>query len=412
MGVKVEFNGVIYTLIYNKQSGYYEIELQAPEKGGIYELDVNYTDILGEIYNEVSRLQVLTKIKDKVITDKVIAYFLDFFTFEIKDVVELQDYELNIDEETNAKSTITVMQKPNAGDRDFIFINENDEITYMGIIESPINESFESKYVITSKYITNLFDRKILINNESLISTIGIEDFIKYTIENEFTNSSDSLLNIKYLDVEVLTHTKIQKSIDNENGIYNFHTYMTNCSQNYNIAYIFKVVNGRLKITIEKQEQDIVLIDATLSDITNYTEVFETKVTAKVTVKTGTNKFDYFLLSDRTTTTDKTNSNRVIGEIEAVYTEKDEDSHQTAIDVFKGNRYEHLIQFDVNSDSKVFIVKKWYIGTPAQIKTKNNVLLDTYISAISKIKGGKFWNVKTGNIRIDFIDKLLKERNG
>ena len=122
-----------------------------------------------------------------------IAYFLDKNTFEIVDVVQLSDYEINLDEETNAKTTMTVLKKINASDKDFVFIKENGKIIYIGIIEAPTNENGEVKYDINATYVTNLFDRKIILKNEELISNTGIEDFIAYTIEKEFTDSEDNL---------------------------------------------------------------------------------------------------------------------------------------------------------------------------------------------------------------------------
>ena len=410
MKVSIEFNENNYDLKHNSDNNYFELELKAPSTGGIYTIDISAINIFGQSIKVRKKIQILAIKEEKVQNNRGIAYFLDRFNFEIKDVVDIQDYEINIDEETNSNSTLIVMKKLNAGDEDFVFINENNEIKYLGIINAPINENGENKYTIIAKYITNLFDRDILVNNEQLISTTGIEDFIKYTIENEFTNSNDNLLNMKYLDVEVLTHTKINKSIDNvNNGIYNFHTYITNCSQNYNIVYKFRIEQGRLKMTILKQEEEIKLVDTTVTDIANYTEVFETNVVAKVIVKTNANIFNYFLLSDRTITTDINNQNRAIGSIKTVYTEKDEDAKQTAQNEFKSNSYEHLVQFDINKDTKIFDIKNWKVGTPIKIRTKNNIVVESYISAISMKKGSKFYSIKTGNIRINFIDKIKKE---
>ena len=410
MKVSIEFNENNYDLKHNSDNNYFELELKAPSTGGIYTIDISAINIFGQSIKVRKKIQILAIKEEKVQNNRGIAYFLDRFNFEIKDVVDIQDYEINIDEETNSNSTLIVMKKLNAGDKDFVFINENNEIKYLGIINAPINENGENKYTIIAKYITNLFDRDILVNNEQLISTTGIEDFIKYTIENEFTNSNDNLLNMKYLDVEVLTHTKINKSIDNvNNGIYNFHTYITNCSQNYNIVYKFRIEQGRLKMTILKQEEEIKLVDTTVTDIANYTEVFETNVVAKVIVKTNANIFNYFLLSDRTITTDINNQNRAIGSIKTVYTEKDEDAKQTAQNEFKSNSYEHLVQFDINKDTKIFDIKNWKVGTPIKIRTKNNIVVESYISAISMKKGSKFYSIKTGNIRINFIDKIKKE---
>ena len=345
------------------------------------------------------------------------AYFLSSETFEIKDFVEIQDYEINIDEETNAKSDFAILQKPNAKDGDFIFVKEDEKMIYQGIIDSPTNNG-GVKWEFTAKYITNLFDRKILVQNASLIASDGIEDFIAYTIENEFTNSTDTLLNLDYLDVEIETHTKKQFSISAENGIYNFHTFINNMTQKYNIVYEFDISNedyegNRLKMTI-KSIEDVTedLIDCNFSDITDYDETYQTKVLAKVSVKSSDDSvYTLYLLNDRTTTTDASNPNRAIGDIDFLYEENSEDARQTALNAFKSNSYEHLIQFRVNSNSQIFDVKNWVIGKKVKIKNKTNEVIDSYISAISKKIDNPFWEFKTGNIRIDFIDKLKQERS-
>ena len=238
---------------------------------------------------------------------ETIAYFLDKNTFEIKDVVELKDYEINIDEETNSKTIITVVQELKVSDKDFIFIKEKGEIIFIGIIDSPSSEESSNIYEITAKYITNLFDRKVILKNQSLISESGIEDFIYTTIQNEFTKNTDTLLNKTFLDVQVLTHTQKQFSVSNENGIYIFHTFINNMTQNYNIVYNFEIIDGRLKMTIQNiQNDDEELIDCNISDISGYSETFSTNVTAKVTVLCeDATEHNYYLLNDRTTTEDK-----------------------------------------------------------------------------------------------------------
>ena len=72
-----------------------------------------------------------------------------------------------------------------------------------------------------------------------------------------------------------------------ENGIYNLHTWMTNCTQNYNIVYNFDIeeIDGEQKLTIDisYEEPAKEIIDTNAQPISNYNEVFETDVTAKVT---------------------------------------------------------------------------------------------------------------------------------
>ena len=109
------------------------------------------------------------------------------------------------------------------------------------------------------------------------------------------------------------------------------------------------------------------------------------------------------MLNDRTTTTDKTNKNRAAGKTVTVYTENYSDARQTALDQIKQNTYNHNITFN-------YLDKFIKIGTPIAIKTKESLIFDTYISAI-RITNSKFIEYTCGNIRVKFIDKLLKERN-
>ena len=410
MGVKASFNGKEYELIYNSQSGFYEIEIEAPKTGGVYNAEITFEDLLKNTDNETKKIQIWAKEKNKNKSEETLVYFLDKTDLEIKDVIEFENYEYVIDKETNKNTIFEVMKKIKANNDDIVVLQRNENIDYIGIIKDIENKDGEIKRKITLEYISNVFDRNIILENESLISSTGIEDFIAKEIYDNFTNSDDTLLNINWLDVEVKTHTKITKSVDNDNEIYNFHTFITNCNQNYNIILDFSYVNKRIKLTIYKQESETQLIDTTVPDISNYTEKFETSVIAKVIVKTDTDVQKWYLLSDRTTTQDKDDTNRASGEVETVYTSKSEDAKQTALDKFKSNTYNHYISFDINRNSKLFDVSKLKIGTPINVRTNNNVILNTYISAITD-KGNNFINITCGNMRINFIDKLLKERN-
>ena len=409
MGVKAKFNNKEYELIYNSQSGFYEIEIEAPEVGGVYNAEVVFEDLLGNIEESNKKIQIWSKEKKANVQKETLVYFLDKSDLEIKDYIEFEDYEYVIDEETNQNTIFNVMKKVNAENGDIVILQRDGKTDYIGKIQDIENEDGELRRKITLKYISNIFDRKIIVENEKIISSVGIEDFIAKEIYDNFTNSEDNLLNIKWLDVEVKTHTKITKSINAENGIYNFHTFVTNCTQNYNIVLEFEYENQRIKLKIYKQNSDVQLIDTTIADISNYVEKFETNIVAKVVVKTDTDIQKWYLLSDRTTTQNKDDKNRAIGEIETLYTQKSEDAKQTALDKFKSNTYNQYISFKIYRYSKLFDVEKLKIGTPLSVRTNNNIILNTYISAIED-KGDNFINITCGNMRIKFIDKILKER--
>lgn len=270
MQVKVYFNGQEYELEYNKQTDFYEINLVAPETGGIFEITAEAIDINGDISEETTHIQVLAKKEKERTSEETIVYFLDKEDLDIKDVIEYENFEYNIDEETNSNTIFDISKANNVSNGDIVALKRNDKIDYIGIVKKAQNEKGELKNRITLKYISNIFDKKVILNHENIISEQGVEDFIAKTIYDEFTNSDDELLNIKWLDVEVLSHTKLQKSVENENGIYNFHTYVTNCTQNYNIILDFNFENGRIKLSIYKQEKETEIIDATTDDISDY----------------------------------------------------------------------------------------------------------------------------------------------
>lgn len=407
----ITFNGQDYIAVYNSQTGYYEIELEAPQIGGIYNAEIEYTDLFGETYEDTKAIQIWAKEPIEIETNKVFMWIFDYKDFSVKDIIEISDYEINIDEETNANSIIKVLKKTTAKCRDIVAIKKNNEVFYWGIVQNIENEDGKNLYKYTLKYITNLFNRNIKLEDENLIKENGIEFFIAYAIVKNYMANNDTFINLPYLEINVKTHNPLQTSVTNvENGIYNLHTYMTNCTQNYDIVYSFNIVNKKLKLTIEKKDIDKELIDVQAQPISNYSEVFETTVVSKVDVlydkvNGTTNKgvYSLYLLNDRTTTTDKTNPNRAEGSITTVYTENYEEANQKALDTMKANSYNHNITFN-------YYNRYIKIGTPIAIKTRESIIYDTYISAI-KITPKKFIEYTCGNIRVKFIDKLLKERN-
>lgn len=408
--VTINFNNENYIAKYNKQTGYFEVDINSPNIGGIFKAKVNTTDLIGRTSEEEISIQIFAKEKIELETNKIFMWIFDYNDFSVKDIVEIADYEINIDEETNSKTIINVLKKTTAKARDLIAIKKNNKVIYWGIVDNIQNADGQLVYEYTLKYITNIFNQKVILNNEELIKTTGIEDFIASAIKDNFTENEDTFVNISYLQLDIKSHTKKQTSVTNvENGIYNLHTWMTNCTQSYDIVYSFSINNKKLIMTIELKEEGKELIDVKAQAISNYVEVFETDVVSKVIVKYDKvagedqkGEYTLYLLNDRTTTTDVNNKNRAIGKVEVVYTTNFEDAQQLAFNTIKSNTYNHNITFSIYN-------KFLKIGTPIAIKTKESVILDTYISAI-KISQNKFIEYTCGNIRINFIDKILKER--
>lgn len=402
MDLKITFNNTEYTPIYNNDTGYYELKLTAPEKGGVYPAEISFTDLLGNTYTDEKDIQIKTRQVEKFETNDLYMWIFSWRDFSVKDIVQLSSPEIIEDEETNGNSTVMVLKETTACSDDIVAIKRNGNVVFWGIIENIQNASGEAKYIYTLKYITNMFNQKIELKYEEYIKTLGVEDFIVRAIQDNFMYNTDLFVNKSYLRIIVKTHTIKQTTVSNvEDGIYNLHTWMTNCTQLYNITYEFSIVDGKLVLTIENKEQSKLLVDTNAMNIADYEEVFETNITAKVVVLTATNTYTLFLKNDRTTTTNQNDPDRAYGKVETIYTEDYADAPQSALDVIRANTYNHNITFKLNK----FIP----IGTPIAIKTKKSLIYDTYISSI-KITDKNFYEYECGNIRINFIEKLLKER--
>ena len=51
MSVKATFNNIEYDLVYNEQSGFYEIEIEAPKTGGIYNAEITFKENVSNPFN-------------------------------------------------------------------------------------------------------------------------------------------------------------------------------------------------------------------------------------------------------------------------------------------------------------------------------------------------------------------------
>lgn len=412
--VKIILDNEEYELVYNEQTDLYELSLEAPLQTGVHNIEVSYTSGDDTAIDDID-LIVLKLEEREIPSEETIAYFLDKMTLEILEVVQLSIEEINRDLETNGNSLFTSIKKLNIEEGDFIYLKKNDKTNFLGVVVSQEKSSDSVLYTITCKDILSLFDISMFVENEEVISSTGIEDFIKQTIESEFINNTDTFVNREFLSVEALTHSKKNISISSivtvSSNMYNLLTFINNAIKNYDLDFNFILNKDTIKLQIASKTEDKMLIDATTSDISNYTEVFSLNYTAKVECYINATKTKYYryLLNDRTTTTNKDDPNRVSGKTQKITVENEEDAEQASIDVFKGNSYEHNITFDILKKSKLYDVSKINLGTPILIKTQNNIIQDTYISKIVDTNNN-YLTLSCGNMRIDYIDKVLQER--
>ncbi len=352
----------------------------------------------------------------------MVAYILDNMDLRIKDIIEFEVYDFNEDIEYAEKSKITVPKKPNAKDDDLVYCKDGNDVIFVGICETYKGTSNENEYQIILKQKENLFDRKIFVSNQELISTVGIEDFIAKTIAKNFVSSGDEMLDKTYISVCATTHTPVQAKVPTENGIYNLKTYLGNAKQYYGIFLDFNIFNGGMEITVRKNEDMEIPIDIEVSDVTEYTETYEVSALAKLMVRwkipdkedTSGNIISgaiedrtYYLLADRTVTEDGTNENRAAGTVDSIYieAETEEEMQQMVTNQFVSNEYNHKIAFDLNKISRLYPYKRFYVGRKCRIKTKTGIKT-SMVTKCNESNNSGMIGLTFGNLKVTMIEKL------
>lgn len=332
------------------------------------------------------------------------ASIISRYTFTLLDTVTVSEYEINLDGEFDGRSQIVLHRKPAAEEDDFILLHDGG-IVFQGIIDKIENEKGQNVYTVNAIELQKLFDRKVILSNESLLST-GIEDFIADQITGNFISSDDDLLNIGYMTVTAKTHTPVAAKPQTEEGIYNLCTYMGNAMTNYGIFTSFEFTDGSLNVVIEKKEQSALKIDTGLANIVNLMEIFETKALAKLTVLWNGSMKQFFLKTDRTITDDISDPDRAKGYVDAIIStaETEEEMRQEAIDQFKANSYQHKITFDV-VPSRLVSKSDLYVGHQLVVKTSSGVK-DSIITGISHSNGQTAISVTLGQLAVTLIEKL------
>ena len=176
-------------------------------------------------------------------------YVLDYMTLEVKDIFKplknndgSEQYEINLDEETNATSEIMLEYKESIKKGNFLVINGLYK-QFLFIISGAEKDIKGKTAKVILKEISNMFDNKII---EDPIGDLSIENYIKRNIERNYMNTEDTLNNLSYLQIETKTQTKVTVNTDAEDGLFNLHTYITNCRQYKNIRTDFEFKNDKL----------------------------------------------------------------------------------------------------------------------------------------------------------------------
>lgn len=236
------------------------------------------------------------------ISEANLAYILDYRDLTTKGILQISAYEFSDDIEYNEKSTITLSEKPDIADDDFVLCKNGYSLEYIGICENFSSTDEDEGYDVTLQQKECLFDREIFKENEEIISQTGIEDFIVDAVTRNWINTGDALMDRTYMSIEALTHTPINTTIDDEDReVYNLKTFLANAKEFYHVFLNYSFVNlfgdRSLAIQVYVDRNPEWPIDINVSDVTSYKETYEVDVLAKLNMRwksnDGTENDDY-----------------------------------------------------------------------------------------------------------------------
>lgn len=352
---------------------------------------------------------------------KLLAYVLSAEDLSIKDLLEFDDFEFKTDTEFSDKSRIVVSKQPNVSEDDFIVCQASGVNAFVGVCENYKSSSNSSAYTLSMKQAACLFDRFIFIDGEALISSTGIEDFIAKAITDNWISSGDAMLDKSYLTVTATTHTpvyaKVSTIVSLTEGAYNLKTFLGNAMEFYDIYVDFDFsTTGALQLTVYRDTSSDVSVDATVSDVTEYTETYSVNALAKLNVRWDQKDGDeiiasvfrtYYLKADRSITTDGTDQDRASGSVRAVVieAETEQEMYQKVIDEFAKNSYSHKISFMLSMDSMLYDYTQFYPGHNTQIKTKSGIR-NSIVTGLAISSSSRFAQITFGKLKVTLIEKL------
>lgn len=354
------------------------------------------------------------------------ANIIDGRTYQIKQVVQYEDYLFRWDIDYTHTSTITTLQTPNIAENDYIVaFDEGGEIVFQGICRG-IQQAEGGIYTISMVQIECLFDRDLILKNEDVAAASGIEAFIVKTIQDNFSAAGDSWLDLAYLQASSGgDQTPYTRQIQTEQGIYNLKTLLGNLKENDGLFTRFTFGSSQLQVLVDHPAFATYNMNLTgVSDVFEVDETYSIDVLARLNVKWkipdqdydgiigATTYPSYYFTSTGKVTRVPTTANRILGRVDAVYIAQEtyEGMLETVSDEFRNqNSYGHKIEAKIYSRSKAYPFGDLFVGRPVGLRSRGRNLT-SIITAVEKASGQPYYKITFGTLPVYLTDKLKRRR--
>ena len=252
----------------------------------------------------------------------------------------------------------------------------------------------------------------------SFVAPVDREDPAEYAFE---ISSGDSLFDKSYMSATAATHTRISttvaSTVNSENGVYNFKTFLGNVLQYYGIGLDFTIGNGSTAISVKKDPKAPLLIDTRFTDVEGFQETYDVRVLAKLAVRwknTNTSAVTsrtFYLQEDRSITENASSATRVSGTVESVYIETgtEAEMRQEVRNQFTSNSYSHSMSMNIAKSSKIYSPEDLYVGRKVRIRSgKTGLITETIITRKTESSENEIQKITLGKLPVTLIDKIRR----
>ena len=319
----------------------------------------------------------------------MIVFIKDKQSFITKAVATAVDYEI-VESIYDALSTVVIpTPKTIPEEGDFLIF---DGMPYVGIITEVNIDKGQTE--LSVEQAVKLFSRDMFYTAQSYTY---LEDYLKGLIDDNYTNCSDAIYKVPFLEVNALTQTNRNCKPDlDDNNVFNIKSYISKLRRLQDIVCDWGYSRTGLTLNIYKKDFAQYNIDMSNPRYVITEQTISNQSIGKVTVFCEENStyYTYYLLEDGTITTSYTTTGRVAGDWVTDTVSEVADISDAVADVVAQNYYSHKIAF--RTDRKIF---KLYDRVVLRIDGK---IFNSYIAGITHHKGSEYINIECGELQTQY----------
>lgn len=245
----------------------------------------------------------------------MIAYIYGSKTFELRDIVEVSDFEAVQDTSYTQVSTVVLPYGVELGKGDFLAVYKDEynqrlldrakntltnatgdvlirnprvEPEIFGICDEVTDNN--GAYDVTLTQPQNLFNQIVLDEKPELLAT-SAEAYLEFLINRNFADPTDAAYQLPYLSIRTYSTTPVPE-IYTENGVVNLRDVMSRLLIDYRVMVRMVPDGSTLIVQIYRDQSEPTALKSDQPDVSSYEATKQLSITSKITVRWKLRDFD------------------------------------------------------------------------------------------------------------------------